>query len=256
MQISLDFMLYCKYIRNGDFNLNNTYYETLDKNFKEALNLIEKPLTHEQLIELLKIGNIPQKHLAALRLDEIRNLEETKILLNNLTGQDGKIREAVSLRIRDFMKDRTILELFGQLDCSEEFLDAVTDINGNICRNIIEAICYLKQNKEFCRLFCTKLINKTSCLAESIKKFDFKDGKYKVNKEVFKLYWCLEAIYYFADKISIKELKNILLQTKNIEEYTIREKTAKILSIGFEDKTLKRAQEELKQDKNYYVRRY
>lgn len=77
-----------------------------------------------------------------------------------------------------------------------------------------------------------------------------------MNKEVFKLYWCLETIYNFYNQIDFQELKRILLTAKNIEEYTIREKVAKILSLGFEDAELQQARTELKQDKNYYVRRY
>jgi hypothetical protein len=93
-------------------------------------------------------------------------------------------------------------------------------------------------------------------LIDIIKDFDFQDGKYKVNKEVFKLYWCLEALNVYYNKIPVLTLKKILLQTKNIEEYTIREKTAKILSNKISDETLMAAREELKNDKNYYVRRF
>ena len=81
---------------NQELNLNNTYYETLDENFKEALKLIERNFSHSELINLLKNGNIPQKQIAALKLDTINSQEEAAILLKNLTGQDGKIREAVS----------------------------------------------------------------------------------------------------------------------------------------------------------------
>jgi len=46
------------------------------------------------------------------------------------------------------------------------------------------------------------------------------------------------------------------LETKDIAEYTIREKTAKILSKIDKDKELKQIQQELKYDSNYYVRRF
>ena len=52
------------------------------------------------------------------------------------------------------------------------------------------------------------------------------------------------------------ELKQILLDAKDIQEYTIREKAAKILTHEFSDIDFVRAKEELKNDKNYYVRRY
>ena len=241
---------------NQELNLNNTYYETLDENFKEALKLIERNFSHSELINLLKNGNIPQKQIAALKLDTINSQEEAAILLKNLTGQDGKIREAVSMRIAEFMNEQSTLEYFKNLKSYDIFLEAIIDINGNICRNTISAISNLKNSKEFCSYFCPKLIEKTNSLITEIEKFDLQDGKYKINKEVFKLYWCLETIYNFCRAIPIEQLKEILLKTKNINEYTIREKTAKILSFGFNDSDQEAAQMELKQDKNYYVRRF
>lgn len=236
--------------------MNNTYYETLDKNFKEAVALVEKDHSHDELIELLKHGNIPQKQLAAMRLDTINTPDEFDILLSNLTGQDGKIREAVSLRLADFLKNPNISKYINYKDYTDMLSEAIIDINGNICRNTIEAISNLKPYTEFCKTFCAKLVSKTHSLIDKIKTFDFKDGKYKVNKEVFKLYWCLEAIYTFADCIDINLIKQILLETKNIKEYTIREKTAKILSLNFDDTELQAARQELKEDSNYYVRRF
>ena len=236
--------------------MNNTYYETLDKNFNMALELINKPLNHEELIELLRSGNIAERQLAALRLDKLENQNDADILLANLTGQDGKIREAVSLKIYEFMSNPAFVIYFENIQSYDVFLDAIIDINANICRNIISAVSNLKDNKAFATYFCRQLTTKTNALLNIIKEFNFQEGKYKVNKEVFKLYWCLETIYNFYNQIDFQELKRILLTAKNIEEYTIREKVAKILSLGFEDAELQQARTELKQDKNYYVRRY
>ena len=237
-------------------NLNNTYYETLDENFKQALKFYETNYFHQQLIDMLKHGNVVQKQIAALRLDAITSKSDAKILTDNLTGQDGKIREAVSLKLKEFMADSTLINYFKDTDCYKKFLDAIIDINGNICRNIISAVSNLKNDENFCSIFCPKLLNLTSKLTDTVSQFDFSDGKYKVNKEAFKLYWCLETIYVFFDCFNIEELKPILMKTKNIGEYTIREKTAKILTNNFEDKDLSQIKAELKNDSNYYVRRF
>ena len=93
-------------------------------------------------------------------------------------------------------------------------------------------------------------------MLDNIKDFDFQDGKYKVNKEVFKLYWCLETVYEFAESMDFDTLKNIILLSKDIDEYTIREKAAKILTKNFKDTDLENARLALKNDKNYYVRRF
>ena len=236
--------------------MNNSYYETLDENFNNAVEFLETEYTHLQLLEMLKNGNIPQKQVSALKLDTIKSKEEGSILVSNLTGQDGKIREAVSLRLKEFMSDKNLIEFFKSKDNYKTFLDAIIDINGNICRNIISAVSNLKNDENFCRIFIPQLENLTLELLETVEQFDFQDGKYKVNKEAFKLYWCLETIYVFYDKLDFIKLKEIILRAKNIKEYTIREKTAKILSHNFTDKELLSVKSELKQDSNYYVRRY
>lgn len=236
--------------------MNNSYYETLDENFTQALKLYEQDYSHEELIKLLESGNIVQKQIAALRLEGINSDSDADILISNLTGQDGKIREAVSLRLNEFMGQEQFLKFFKNKNHYQTYLDAVIDINANICRNVICAISNLKTDEEFCNIFCKKLTDLTFNLLDKIETFNFQDGKYKVNKEVFKLYWCLETIYEFYNKVKFNDLKQILLRSKNIEEYTIREKAAKILSLGFEDPDLKRAQAELKNDRNYYVRRF
>jgi len=236
--------------------LNNSYYKTLDENFNEAVKLVEKDLSHKELIDMLKSGNIVEKQLAALRLDSICSQDDAAVLIDNLTGQDGKIREAVSMKINEFMSNPNFLPFFENSQSYDVFLEAIIDINANICRNVISAIANLKQNPVFCKYFTEKLTFKTLALLEIIKDFDFQDGKYKVNKEVFKLYWCLETIYEFSESMEFSALKNIILTAKNIDEYTIREKAAKILTKDFNDVDLENARIELKNDKNYYVRRY
>lgn len=232
------------------------YYNTLDENFNIAYKLINTHQSHDELIYMLENGNIVEKQLAALKLDDILNSNEAQILINNLTGQDGKVREAVSAKIAELIKDPNKHIFFNASENYEIFLDAIIDINGNICRNIISAITNLKSDKCFCNLFCTELIERTLKLALTIKDFDFQDGKYKVNKEVFKLYWYLETIYQFANLIDINKLKSILKITKSINEYTIREKTAKILTLNFQDEELQEIKKLLKNDTNYYVRRF
>ncbi|MBR1618839.1 hypothetical protein IJ674_02960 [bacterium] len=236
--------------------MNNTYYENLDQNFTNALNFYETNYSHEQLIDMLKNGNIVQKQISALKLESINSSDDANILLSNLTGQDGKIREAVSLRLSEFMGNDNYIKYFEPSKNTQKFLDAIIDINGNICRNVIQAISNLREDENFCKIFCEKLANLTLELLEVVEKFDFQDGKYKVNKEAFKLYWCLETVYVFWDKMDFTKLKEILQRGSNIGEYTIREKCAKILTHDFKDKDLAKIKEKLKNDSNYYVRRF
>lgn len=235
--------------------MNNSYYETLDENFTQALKFYEEDYTHRELIEMLKCGNLIQKQIAALRLENIESVEDARVLISNLTGQDGKVREAVSLKLDEFMSNPQLIEYFKSDSIYDVFKDAIIDINANICRNVIHAISNLKSDDEFCTKFCSELAEKTLNLLNIIEKLDFRDGKYKVNKEVFKLYWCMETIYEFEDKIEFPKLKEIILRAKDIKDYTIREKAAKILTKGYNDQDLQLARKDLKNDPNYYVRR-
>lgn len=236
--------------------MNSCYYETLEKNFKEALTLCEKEFTHGELMAMLQNGNIPQKQISALKLTEITSADDAEILLSNLTGQDGKIREAVSIKLDEFMNNPQTAGFFQNFKNYDIFLDAVVDINANICRNVISAITSLKNNPDFTTYFCAKLTEMIFDLLEKIENFNERDGKYTVNKQLFKLYWCLECIFVFYEKFDTETLKSILKRTKSVQEYTIREKTAKILTHTTQDPDLLQIRAELKQDSNYYVKKY
>ena len=232
-----------------DENLNN------NTNLLYAAELIEKNLNQDDIINMLNCGSDTEKQVAALKLEKIRNENDALSLVNNLVGQDGKIREIVSLKINEFIQDKKFCEFFMQKEIYNKFLQAITDINPHVCRNIISIINI--EDTGFTEYFIPKLLKITQELINIVKKFDFQDGKYKINKEVFKLYWCLEAIYELAGKIDHKGIKDILMQTKDINEYTLREKTAKILTkMDFEDDEINNIRTSLKQDKNYYVRRF
>lgn len=237
-------------------NSDCKYYNTIDENFEKAINLYEKSLDYDDLISLLQSEKVVDKQIAALKLDTIKSEKDAQILVSNLTGQDGKVREAVSFKLKEFMADRELVKYFQNPLNFETFFNATLDINGNICRNTISAISNIKDNQDFTTLFCKILVKTINELLENVEKFDLQDGKYKVNKEIFKLYWCLEDMYEFIDFININDVKSILSRTKCVEEYTIREKTAKILTKNFSDNVLLKIKEELKQDKNYYVKRY
>lgn len=232
-------------------NLNTNNSQKYINDFNTVLNIYINDYPHDDLIELVKNGSIAEKQAAILKLDKINSKSEAEIIMNNLTGCDGKIREAVSFRLKEFVCENPDF----YEDFEDIFLDAVIDINGNICRNVISAISYLKNNNKFCSNFCTKLIKNTNAIIKTVKNFDIQEGKYKTNKEIFKLYWSLETIYEFAQLIDIDVLTQTLSDTKNINDYTIREKTAKILSKIDKTEKLMQIKMELKNDDNYYVRR-
>lgn len=231
--------------------MNNSLTEKCKQDFNSALNIYSNKQNHNYLIELLQSGSVAEKQAATISLETIKNENEAEILINNLTNCDGKIREAVSFRLKEFLPQNPVF----YTKFAPVLLDAIIDINGNICRNTIDAIKSLKSYDEFTSVFSKGLVDRTLAIIPPIKAFDIQDGKYKINKEVFKLYWYLETISEFFEFIRHEDLLKILTDTKDINDYTIREKTAKILSKLGDLKEFSSLRQELKQDKNYYVRR-
>lgn len=228
--------------------MNSGFYKDLDTNFEQAFEMSTKSFTHSELLEMLKNGNIPQKQLAALRLSEINNQSDADILVSNLTGCDGKIREAVSLKISNLVRENAdCVKFFNQ---AETFADATIDINANICRLVLDFVPILKQNEGFTAIYLEKILGFIQNSFEELDKIAFRDKKYVINKQLFKLYWCLETLKNFVDDIESEKLLKILERSLVETEYTIREKVAQIAVLtSFED-----LKNQLKKDENYYVR--
>ena len=235
-------------------NLNTGFYKDLDTNFELACKMSEQDFTHEELISMLQIGNIPEKQIAALKITKIKNSDEAKILMNNLTGCDGKIREAVALKINQLLnQDNKIKRLFISESSPKTFADAPIDINGNICRLVIDSVLILKQDENFSKKYLKYILNFIQETFKELDKFIFRDKKYVINKQLFKLYWCLETLRFFCNEIEIDSLLCILDRASKEKEYTIREKVAQIL-VKNNNKRLDKLRNQLAQDENYYVR--
>ena len=233
-------------------NLNTGFYNDLDTNFELALEMSEKEFSHSDLILMLKNGNIPEKQIAALKLDDVYNQEEAKILISNLTGCDGKIREAVALRINQILTEApTKSELFNY---PEIFANASIDINGNICRLVIDSVRIISScSQEFSNTYLKYILEFISESFKELDNFIFRDKKYVINKQLFKLYWCLEALKLFAKQIQIETLLPIIERTAKEREYTIREKAAQIIALT-NNPNFSQIKEQLLNDENYYVR--
>jgi len=237
---------------NFTTNLNPTDAE----NFQRAIEIYTTNPPHEKLLDLIKTGTVVEKQTSILLLDTLNSEKDAEILISNLTGQDGKVREAVSFKLKELLKKDGMLKFFNNPDYAFILFDGALDINGNICRNSINIMKNFKTNADFVEKLIPKLTDTINKLLDKIKDFDIQEGKYKVNKEIFKLYWAMEVMYEFIDFIELNDIKCILQLTSKVEDYTIREKTAKILSKNFADEQLSKLKQTLRRDKNYYVRRF
>lgn len=228
--------------------MNSGFYKDLDTNFEQAFEMSTRSFSHEELLDMLQNGNIPQKQLAALRLEGVNNQTEANILVNNLTGCDGKIREAVSLKISNLLREKPeCVQFFNQ---AETLADATIDINANICRLVVDFVPVLKQNKGFTQIYLEKILGFINNAFEELDKIAFRDKKYVINKQLFKLYWCLETLKNFVDDIEQEKLLKILERSTEEKEYTIREKVAQIVILT----NFEALKTQLKNDENYYVR--
>lgn len=232
-----------------NLNLNNNINEA----YYEACNLTDKTFTHDELISMLKNGSVPQKQYAALSLNYIKDINEGEILIGNLTGCDGKIREAVALKINQLLiADSHSISPY-IYPHPEIIADATIDINANICRLVIDSVSMLKQDKDFSEKYLNKILNFIDETFKEIDKFIYRDKKYVINKQLFKLYWCLESLKLFVNDINPDELLRISERAIQEKEYTIREKVAEILVLT-DNKIFEPLLSKLKQDENYYVR--
>ena len=248
-------------MKKKDNNLNSTFNTSQNNDFNSdfnlALQLSEKEISHGELIKFLKSGNIAQRQIAALRLSKLDSEDDVDAFLDNLCGQDGKIREAVALRLSEFVKDDTLCSLVLADRNFSIILKSLVDVNGNVCRCILDTFEYLKKDNSFCRFMVEKLPQAIDFTFEELEKFKFNDKQHVINKAVFRLYWYLEGVISLLDEFDDLTLESILLKSGRFEDYTIREKVAKILcSRVFSSPELSKLKKDLSSDENYYVRRF
>ena len=123
----------------------------------------------------------------------------------------------------------------------------------NICRLVIDSVSILKNDKTFAEAYLKNILEFIEETFQEIDKFIFRDKKYVINKQLFKLYWCLESLKLFVNDIPDDLLLKILERASEEKEYTIREKVAQILVLT-KNEIFRPLIDKLKQDENYYVR--
>ncbi len=226
---------------------------------EKALEIIQKPYEKDEILSLLENGDEFEKPVAIMALENLCNKNEADLLINNLTGCDGRIREASALKISEFLKNSEIAPYFFDERSLETILNGIMDINPNVGRALIDGI---KECQPLQKLILPKLIDRILNIIEKLKALSdtpYADNKLKntknhaKNKIVFNLYWALEALYYTDfNNFTQEKLLDILNFTSGYIDYTIREKTAKILSKMNEQPS--DLLQKLKNDKNFYVK--
>ena len=124
----------------------NNFSNTVQKDSYEsgviyAYNLTLKDYTKDEIIDILSKNELEIKPVAIINLKSIDNEFEAKLLLNHLTGIDGRIREAVSFVLSELSeKNNEFVKFYLDENSKEILLKSITDINPNVVRNIISFI--------------------------------------------------------------------------------------------------------------------
>ncbi len=236
-------------------NKYNDFFNIVTQEEKDSLTLAYelglKNLSKKDIFKILSETNDDIKPIAIISINGVETKKEADIILSHLTGQDGRIREAVS----SILADNTVPVEFLLDDYALNILvKGILDINPNVSRNMVFLIQkneILKNAIEPFLISKTKeILKELSILGAKNSKNDLKSEKnHKKNKLTFNLYWLLSSLINLKNEENLEE---ILTQTANFQDYTIREKTASILS------KMKNPPKELliklKNDENIYVK--
>ena len=134
------------------YKFNNL--KDFDTNSQAACYLSGLNLPYKTLLALLKTNDFHLKHFALINLNSIDD-QGMDLLFLNLTGQDGKIRECASSKIKDFISDNSKLSSYLEKH-SDITAQSLNDINPQVCRNMVDALRYINNND----LFIEKVLKK------------------------------------------------------------------------------------------------
>lgn len=228
-------------------------YEKNMSMLSQAISYCDEDLSHEDIIKELSSDNDLKKQLCLIELNKINSQKEADILVWNLTGKSGPIRETASFKILDLISRDEFRHFFQSKEILGIFIKGITDINPSVSRNIVEVIKYV-DDSQLLYFEIIKELENTLSQMEDVKQ----NRSYVLNKKNFNLYWNIEALISISSRvISDEKLLEILKQTALSIDYTIREKTAKAaMEFSLTNSVFNEIIDILKADENVYVRKH
>lgn len=226
-------------------------YENNMKTLNHAINCCSGEYSHEDIINELKSDDDIKKQLCIIEIKTINSQEEADLLLYNLTGKSGPVREAASFKILELIQNEKYTKFFQSENIIDTLCKGITDINPAVSRNITDAIKYV-YNVDY---LISNIINNIKLTLNSMD--DIKQNRsYKSNKKNFNLYWNLEALINLGNKFVInQDIIDIINIVYKSNDYTIREKAAKFICT-VKNNVFDDIAEILKNDENIYVKKY
>ncbi len=187
-----------------------------------------------------------------INTETINSNEEARDFINKLTNHSTPLREAVSIKLVDIIKKYP--NYFEDDFSIQKILDAIVDINPNVSRSICTLI---DENPKYKSLLEDKIITRieeilSKILSDNKKEHLLNTKSHAKNKKIFALYWLLEALSICQSPLYRQKILNILNITIDFKDYTIREKTAKILAKM--DNAPMQLLQKANLDQNFYVK--
>ena len=219
---------------------------------EKTYELLQKDFSRNEIFDAINSVDDTFKQAALFQLKTIENSEEAESLVSVLTGQSGPVREVCSFRINEFLSDKKYQVFFDSEEITEKLLNALNDIIPSVARNIINVISYIPNKEKFMSKLIRRILDIDLDEENSVTL-----SNHEISKNTFKLYWYMEALSeLLADETleyDEKSINEILKKTYTFNDYTIREKAAKLLSRikGFDEYKII-----LKNDTNPYVYHY
>ena len=229
-----------------------------DNEIENAFLLASETFVYDDIIQKLKSNDDKNKAIYILNLDELKTTEDSNLFWTHLTGFPNDIREACAFKLEEFLNENyknshTFSILTENQNAVDILIKSISDINPSICRLVIGTL-----NKfNFQKLLQEKITKKSLEILSNDNLNTIKKG-YKINKQMFRLYWNLEALCNLNLEFNT-DLKELIIKCAHMDEfYTIREKVAKILynNPSFDDEKILLVKRKLKSDFCFYVSRF
>jgi len=215
------------------------------------------------LNEIENVNNLSNEDLFNLifNIIDINGFSSTKEadgFINLLTNHPTPVREAVAYKLEEVISAN--FQYFSNELFKEKFVSAIADINPNISRIMCDIIL---NNSDISGMVIADIIQKINSIIAEIKVYEVKTSDFfqnKVknkknhakNKLLFSLYWYMEALSGCNIVKHRDEILKILNYTITFCDYTIREKTAKLLTKI--DNPPFEILQKAKSDENFYVK--
>ena len=166
------------------------------KEDKEVFNIYSLSYCEEDIFKHL--NNPEEKDVIKvayiLKLESIDCCEKAFLFLSNLTGHDGKVREACAFKFFQFISNENYCKYFQNEKCYEIILKGIIDINPNVCRIIIDCLKFLEDKAFFKREIERRLALSKKEYKKLLNRTIQAKKSYQLNKFAFAIYWDKKAL--------------------------------------------------------------